>query len=55
MSSEEFFMYLTIGLIVAVPLGIRLYRYMTIARMKRNLHQEFMRSGHADMSAQHKG
>ncbi len=40
-STEEFFMYLTIALIVFVPILARLYRYLTVQRMKRTLHEQF--------------
>jgi hypothetical protein len=39
-SPEEFFMYLIIGLIIAVPLGARLYRYAEANRVKRMLREE---------------
>ena len=35
MSQEEFFMYLTIGLIVLIPVGIRLYRYLAFKRQRQ--------------------
>jgi hypothetical protein len=41
MSPEEFFMYLTIGLIVIVPLGARIYRRMTLQRTQRMLAEQF--------------
>lgn len=41
MSPEEFFMYLTIGLIVVVPVSVRLYRYATARRTKQMLHEQF--------------
>ncbi len=41
MSPEEFFMYLTIGLIVLVPLGARLYRRMTLAKTEAMLQEQF--------------
>ncbi len=41
MSPEEFFMYLTIGLIVLVPISARLYRYFTAGQVKRMLREEF--------------
>ncbi|WP_447980308.1 hypothetical protein [Candidatus Nitrospira bockiana] len=41
MSPEEFFMYLTIALIVLVPLTARLYRYFTVRQTKRMLHEQF--------------
>lgn len=41
MSPEEFFMYLTIGLIVLVPVSARLYRYFTAGQVKRMLREEF--------------
>jgi hypothetical protein len=40
-STEEFFMYLTIALIVLVPMAARLYRYLTVKQMKRTLHKQF--------------
>lgn len=43
-STEEFFMYLTIALIVLVPISARLYRYMTAKQMKRTLQEQFGRS-----------
>lgn len=41
MSPEEFFMYLTIGLIVLVPIGARLYRRMTLRRTQAMLRDQF--------------
>ncbi len=41
MSPEEFFMYLTIGLIVLVPIGARLYRRMTLRRTQAMLQEQF--------------
>ena len=40
-SPEEFFMYLTIGLIVIAPIGARLYRRMTLERTQKMLREEF--------------
>ena len=40
-SSEEFFMYLTIALIVLVPLGARLYRRLTMKRTAAKLRAQF--------------
>lgn len=40
-SPEEFFMYLTIGLIVIAPIGARLYRRMTLKRTQKMLGKEF--------------
>ena len=40
-SPEEFFMYLTIGLIVIAPIGARLYRRMTLERTQKMLRKEF--------------
>jgi hypothetical protein len=40
-SPEEFFMYLTIGLIVLVPIGARLYRRMTLQRTQQMLREQF--------------
>lgn len=40
-SPEEFFMYLTIALIVLAPIGARLYRRMTLQRTQKMLREEF--------------
>ena len=40
-STEEFFMYLTIALIVLAPISARLYRYMTAKRVQHMLHEQF--------------
>jgi hypothetical protein len=40
-SPEEFFMYLTIGLIVLVPIGARIYRRMTLQRTQQMLRDQF--------------
>jgi hypothetical protein len=40
-SPEEFFMYLTIALIVIAPIGARLYRRMTLQRTQRMLREQF--------------
>jgi len=41
MSSEEFFMYLTIGLIIVVPLSARVYRYFAARQIQRTLQEQF--------------
>jgi hypothetical protein len=41
MSPEEFFMYLTIGLIILVPVGARVYRRMTLAKTEAMLREQF--------------
>lgn len=41
MSPEEFFMYLTIGLIVLVPVGARVYRRITLAKTQAMLQEQF--------------
>jgi hypothetical protein len=45
MSPEEFFMYLTIGLIVLAPIGARLYRWMTVRRTQAMLREQFGQPG----------
>jgi hypothetical protein len=45
MSPEEFFMYLTIGLIVLAPIGARIYRRMTLQRTQRMLREQIGKSG----------
>ena len=39
-SPEEFFMYLTIGLIVIAPIGARVYRRMTLQRAQKMLGEQ---------------
>jgi hypothetical protein len=51
MSPEEFFMYLTIGLIVVVPIGARIYRRMTLQRTQKMLQEQFGRPGAKDGGA----
>jgi hypothetical protein len=41
MTREEFFMYLTIGLIVVAPLVARLYRWVMLKRTTQTLHDQF--------------
>lgn len=45
MSPEEFFMYLTIGLIVLAPIGARLYRRMTLRQTQAMLQEQFGQGG----------
>ena len=45
MSTEEFFMYLTIGLIILVPVTVRVYRYLTAKQVQQMLRQEFGKTG----------
>jgi len=40
-SPEEFFMYLTIALIVLIPISARLYRYFRMRQVTRMLRQQF--------------
>lgn len=40
-SPEEFFMYLTIALIVLIPISVRLHRYVTKERTARMLREQF--------------
>ncbi|MDE3019211.1 MAG: hypothetical protein KGO52_05880 [Nitrospirota bacterium] len=55
MSPEEFFMYLTIGLIVLVPVSARLYRYFTAGQVKRMLREEFGKAPEAGQPRQPEG
>ena len=50
-SPEEFFMYVTIGLIVLLPIGARLYRRMTLQRTQQMLRDQFGESTRADKSS----
>ena len=36
-SPEEFFMYLTIGLVFVIPISVRIYRRMMLGRLKKQL------------------
>ena len=45
MSPEEFFMYLTIGLIVLAPLGARVYRRITLRKTQAMLREQFTGGG----------
>jgi hypothetical protein len=47
-SPEEFFMYLTIGLIVIVPIAARIYRRMTLQRTQKMLRAQFGQSVEKD-------
>ncbi len=40
-SSEDFFMYLTIALIIVIPLSVRLHRYLMRGRAARMLREQF--------------
>jgi hypothetical protein len=51
-SPEEFFMYLTIGLIVIAPIVARLYRRMTLRRTQAMLREQF---GHSDAAGRETG
>ena len=44
-SPEEFFMYLTIGLIVILPICARIYRRMTLQRTQQMLREQFGQAG----------
>ncbi len=37
LSPEEFFMYLTIALVVIIPISVRIYRRLAIGRLKAQL------------------
>jgi hypothetical protein len=40
MSPEEFFMYLTIGLIILAPVTVRIYRYLNAKQVQRMLREQ---------------
>jgi hypothetical protein len=42
-SPEEFFMYLTIALIVIIPISVRIYRMISVARLKAQLRKKAAR------------
>ncbi len=39
-STEDFFMYLTIALIVIIPLSVRAHRYLTRGRARKMLREQ---------------
>ncbi len=39
-SPEEFFMYLTIGLVIVIPISVRIYRWLLIGRLKAKLQEK---------------
>lgn len=49
-SNEEFFMYLTIAIIIIAPLSARLYRRMTMKRTADMLREQFGQQGRSDGS-----
>jgi hypothetical protein len=55
MSPEEFFMYLTIGLIVLVPVGARLYRRLTLRQTQALLREQFGDGASGPGQPPHKG
>lgn len=50
-SPEEFFMYLTIGLIVIAPIVARIYRRTTLQRTQRMLREQFGQPDEKDKGA----
>lgn len=40
MAAEEFFMYLTLALIVLIPVSVRVHRYLTRNRVARMLREQ---------------
>lgn len=41
MAAEEFFMYLTIALILVIPISVRVQRYLTRERTAKRLREQF--------------
>ncbi len=39
-SPEEFFMYLIIGLVIVIPISVRIYRWLSIGRLKARLQEK---------------
>ncbi len=39
-SPEEFFMYLTIGLVIVISISVRIYRWLLIGRLKARLQEK---------------
>ncbi|GMV48831.1 MAG: hypothetical protein NBKEAIPA_03599 [Nitrospirae bacterium] len=44
MSPEEFFMYLTIALVIVVPIAARLYRRLTLSRTTELLREQLQQA-----------
>jgi hypothetical protein len=55
LSPEEFFMYLTVGLIILIPISARLYRYVTMKRTKEKLQAQIGRTGEEKRSSAESG
>ena len=49
-SPEEFFMYLIIALVIAIPVSARLYRYVTARRTAQMIEEQFGGSSSGDSS-----
>ena len=47
-SPEEFFMYLTVALIVIIPVSVRVHRYLTRHRAANLLREQFGQSPSSD-------
>ena len=47
-SSEEFFMYLTIALIVMIPVSVRIHRYLMRNRATKLLRDQFTEKRESD-------
>ena len=39
-SPEEFFMYLIIGLVIVIPISVRIYRWLLIGRLNARLQEK---------------
>jgi hypothetical protein len=37
---EDFFMYLIIGLVIVIPVSVRIYRWLLIGRLKAQLREK---------------
>lgn len=55
MSAEEFFMILTIALIVLLPVSVRVYRYVTARQMQRRFEQSFQKPNQETREGQGRG
>ncbi len=47
-SAEDFFLYLTIALIILIPLSVRLHRYLTRNRTAKMLREQFGHTSGSD-------
>lgn len=53
LSPEDFFMYLTVALIIIIPVSVRVYRYLTRNRAAKLLREQFGQSASPERHHDH--